>query len=221
MAAGLAVLYAAGNEGTGTPPPDQVRTPGDVPDVITVGAVDCNDNLAGFSSKGPVTWQNIPPYNDWPFPPGKLKPTISGPGVNTLSTRRDCSTYHNLSGTSMATPHVAGAVALMLEANPDLDHFQIKQILKDTSVDLGVSGPDNSFGAGRVDAYEAVLAAMELRCEACDMNCDGVVDSIDIDSFIDILFNGVNPCGTCTGDVNGDNVVDAADIEGFIDCLFP
>ena len=53
-----AMVIAAGNEGQGAEP-DNVRTPGDVPRVITVGATDCNDVAAGFSSRGPVTWQNV------------------------------------------------------------------------------------------------------------------------------------------------------------------
>jgi hypothetical protein len=162
IAAGVVVIYAAGNEGGGNPP-DNVRTPGDVPAVITVGATDCNDVIAGFSSRGPVTWQNVDPWRDWPYPPGLIKPTISAPGVNTLSTSNNCSGYVSLSGTSMATPHVSGAVALMLEANPTLDHDQVKQILMDTAVDLGPEGMDNDFGAGRVDAYEAVQMAMSMR----------------------------------------------------------
>jgi serine protease AprX len=162
IAAGVVVIYAAGNEGGGNPP-DNVRTPGDVPAVITIGATDCNDNIASFSSRGPVTWQNIDPWRDWPYPPGKIKPTVSAPGVNTLSTSSNCSGYRSLSGTSMATPHVAGAVALMLEGNPNLDHDQVKQILMDTSIDLGAEGMDNNYGAGRVDAYAAVLAAIALN----------------------------------------------------------
>ena len=58
-------------------------------------------------------------------------------------------------------------------------------------------------------------------CDPCDMNCDGTVDALDIEFFIDILFNGVTPCDICTGDTNGDGNIDAADIEGFINCLFP
>ena len=158
MAAGVVVTYAAGNGGCGNPP-DNVTTPGDIPDMISVGAVDCSDFLASFSSCGPSTWEGIFPWNDWPYPPGKLKPTIAAGGVNTLS-HNLCSGYSSKSGTSMATPHVAGALALMLEANPDLDHWECKQILKDTALDLGSQGPDNQFGHGRVDAYEAVVAAM-------------------------------------------------------------
>lgn len=156
---GVIVIYAAGNEGCGNPP-DNVRTPGDVPDVITVGATDCNDRIASFSSCGPVTWQNIDPWRDCPHPPGCIKPTISAPGVDTTSCRHSpCNGYTNLSGTSMATPHVAGAVALILEAAPGLAHFEVKAILEQTAVDLGSPGNDNTFGYGRVDAYEAVVAA--------------------------------------------------------------
>jgi subtilisin family serine protease len=160
MAAGVVVVFAAGNEGSCCRPFDAVRTPGDVPDMITIGATDCNDSLASFSSIGPITWQDVPPYNDFPYPPGKIKPTVSAPGVNTKSTSSNCSGYVNLSGTSMATPHVAGTVALMLEANPGLDHFAIKDLLEATAIDLGETGKDNSFGSGRVDAFESVVAAM-------------------------------------------------------------
>lgn len=158
MHAGVVVMFAAHNYGCFNPP-DDVTTPGDVPDMITVGATDCSDRKASFSSCGPSTWETIAPYFDWPNPPGKTKPTISAPGVDTLS-HNLCSGYKLLSGTSMATPHVAGTVALMLDANPNLDHWDIKQILKDTALDLGGPGPDNNLGYGRVDAYEAVTEAL-------------------------------------------------------------
>jgi len=162
ITAGVVVIYAAGNEGDGNPPLN-VRTPGDVPAVITVGATDCDDHIADFSSRGPVTWENVDPWRDWPYPPGKIKPTVSAPGVDTLSTWNDCAGYGVLSGTSMATPHVSGTVALMLEANPNLDHYDVKQILMDTAIDLGPPGMDNDYGAGRVDAYGAVQAAISHR----------------------------------------------------------
>ena len=62
---------------------------------------------------------------------------------------------------------------------------------------------------------------MSGACDPCDMNCDGLVDALDIEPFIDLLFHGGVPCGTCAGDTNGDGNIDAADIEGFINCLFP
>lgn len=158
IAAGVITIYAAGNEGGGAAP-DNVRTPADVPDVLAVGAVDCNKNIAGFSSRGPVTWQNIPPYNDCvPYPPGCRKPAVSAPGVGTISAAV-CSGYTTSDGTSMATPHVAGVVALMLSSNPNLLQDDVIQILESTAEDRGVVGPDNDYGAGIVNAYEAVLAS--------------------------------------------------------------
>ena len=58
-------------------------------------------------------------------------------------------------------------------------------------------------------------------CDPCDMNCDGGVDSLDIEPFLNLLFAGAEPCGYCTGDVNRDGRIDAADIEPFLGCLFP
>ena len=55
----------------------------------------------------------------------------------------------------------------------------------------------------------------------CDTNCDGVVDTFDIEPFLGLLFNNEEPCGACAGDTNGDGVVDAFDIEAFLICLFP
>lgn len=188
IAAGLIVIYAAGNEGTCCGPVDNVRTPGDVPDVITIGATDCNDNAASFSSRGPVTWQGILPWDDWHYPPGKMKPTVSAPGVDTISTRNNCTGYFSLSGTSMATPHVAGAVALILQANPNLDQFGVMDILEQTAIDLGSNGYDNTFGAGRVDAYEAVLLAI-------DSNTGTSVTDVQI-TMGSLISGGVNELAT-------------------------
>ncbi len=174
---GTAMVIAAGNEGSGHAP-NNIRTPGDVPRVITVAAVDCSDNIASFSSRGPVTWQDVPAFGDWPYPPGLTKPDVAGPGVNTKS-HRFCSGYSTKSGTSMATPHVAGAAALMLSRNGALKHDDIKMLLEDTAVDLGDPGKDNLFGKGRVDAYEAVLLSatsdgtLSIREQAT--NCGGTL----------------------------------------------
>ncbi len=166
IAAGVVVIYAAGNAGDRYAPFDNVATPGDVPDVITVGATDCTGFYVKFSSFGPVTWQDVAPYNDWPYPPGLIKPTIAAAGNDVISTSNDCAGYTIMSGTSMATPHIAGAAALMISANPNLDHVTVKRILEETAVDKGDPGPDNIYGAGVVDAYAAVSASMGgLACD--------------------------------------------------------
>ncbi len=208
IAAGVVVIYAAGNERCFNPP-DDVRTPGDVPDVITIGATDCNDIKAVFTSCGPITWQGIPPWNDCPYPPGCIKPSVAAPGVDTVSTSNNCSGYRPLSGTSMSTPHVAGAVALMLEANPNLDHFEVKEILQQTSVDLGPPGMDNSFGAGRVDALEAVLLALEMATPCpWDLDDDGSVGVPDLLSLLGQW--GTNPGGP--PDFDDDGIVGVPDL---------
>ncbi|MEO0184975.1 MAG: S8 family serine peptidase [candidate division WOR-3 bacterium] len=173
-AAGIVMIVAAGNE-RGYTPPYALRCPGSVPspwrhpqngatgaqsNVISIGATDINDAIASFSSPGPVTWDTVTGYNDYAYPPGLTKPDVSAPGVNIKS----CAYNNNngyadgWSGTSMATPHTAGTVALMLQKNPYLTRAEIDSILQMTAVDLGTAGKDNDFGAGRIDALAAVNA---------------------------------------------------------------
>ncbi|ANM30830.1 hypothetical protein ABI59_16485 [Acidobacteria bacterium Mor1] len=162
---GSTFVVSAGNNSGGDAPSD-VTTPGDVPRAITVGGTDCTDGPYGSSSQGPTTWQDVAPWNDHVYPPGLVKPDISAPGAE-ISSHRFCSGYSEKWGTSMAAPHVAGTAALMLSANPDLEHDQIKQILEQTSIDLGDPGKDNQYGSGRVDAFAAVSQVVgALRYEA-------------------------------------------------------
>ncbi len=66
------------------------------------------------------------------------------------------------------------------------------------------------------------LGIMGSSCDPCDMNCDGDVNALDIEPFLELLFGpNPDPCDTCTGDVNGDGNIDALDIEPFLNCLFP
>jgi subtilisin family serine protease len=173
-AAGIVMIVAAGNERGINYPPEALRCPGDVPppwrhpdngamgalsDVVTIGATDSLDNVASFSSPGPVTWQSIAPFNDYVYPPGLTTPDVSAPGVNVKScSYTNTSGYTFMSGTSMATPHTAGVVALILSRKPDLTPEAIDSILESTAVDLGPAGKDNDFGAGRIDAFSAITA---------------------------------------------------------------
>ncbi len=180
LAAGVVASVAAGNEGGSTNNPDDVRTPGDCPPPwlnpdqtliggisasVCIGATDNNDYIASFSSRGPSEWENINPYNDYPFNPelGLLRPDICAPGVNIKSCDAfNTSGYTYMSGTSMATPGVAGVMALLLSKVPGLTPQAVDMVLETTSLDLGASGKDNVFGAGRIDAYEAAINLIEV-----------------------------------------------------------
>lgn len=177
LAAGVIASVAAGNEGgeQGTYPiPDNVRTPGDCPPpwlhpdqtqtggvsaVVCVGATSSNDNIAYFSSRGPVTWSAINPFNDYAYNPGigLIRPDVSAPGDNIKSLDYASNTGYadGWSGTSMATPAVAGTMALMLNKNPNLTPIEISMALELTALELGVAGKDNVYGSGRINALEA------------------------------------------------------------------
>jgi subtilisin family serine protease len=152
-AAGTVILFSAGNEGY-----SGLRRPADraTDDYRTcaVAAVDANNPnwpIASFSSRGPTYCT--------PGGEAAIKPDIAAPGVSV----RSCypgGGYTSMSGTSMASPHVNGVVALMRQANPNISVEMIKQIIYDTAYDLGNPGEDNDYGWGMVDAYEAVTMAM-------------------------------------------------------------
>ncbi|RJS70385.1 MAG: hypothetical protein CW694_07785, partial [Candidatus Syntrophoarchaeum sp. WYZ-LMO15] len=148
---GVVPVIAAGNDGDlGL---RTISSPGSASDAITVGATDWEmDYIAWFSSRGPVGYGET----------GMIKPDVVAPGVDVVSTWYGGG-YASMSGTSMATPHVSGVVALMLQANSSLSPAEVKQILKKSSFDLGKAGEDNTYGAGRVDAYTAVSNVTRLK----------------------------------------------------------
>lgn len=149
--ASVTVIAAAGNSG---PNNGTISFPAGERNVIAAGAVDSTDTIASFSSRGPITVD------------GEVltKPDVSAPGVTITSLDYASSGYVSAgwSGTSMATPHVSGAVALLLHAaqrqGTTLTPAQIKNVLENTSVDLYDSGKDNTSGAGRINVSAAVLS---------------------------------------------------------------
>ena len=160
-AAGIAVVVSAGNTGSAC------STVSDPPAIyeasFTVGATDSADTIASFSSRGPVTVDGS----------NRLKPDISAPGVGIRSAVRN-NEYGSMSGTSMASPHVAGAIALLWAGAPDLigDIDATESLLKDNATTSlpsnaqicgGIPGtqfPNNTYGAGRLDIYSAVQQAL-------------------------------------------------------------
>ena len=144
---GIIPVFAAGNNG---PRPQTIVKPAAFEESITIGSTDNNDKIARFSSQGPGVY----------FGSKAEKPDLTAPGVAVYSSDL-YGKYKYRSGTSMATPHVAGIIAIMLEANPNLTTEQVRQILKESSIDLGVNGYDYAFGAGRIDAYKAAIKAIQ------------------------------------------------------------
>jgi serine protease AprX len=164
--AGLVVVIAAGNSG---PLSETVGTPGISQAAITVGAYDDkntpslkDDTPAFFTSKGPTPVDK------------EDKPDIASPGVEVVSLRSPISTidkepvihygdyYLLLSGTSMATPIVAGIVALILQANPNLTPQEVKQIIMETATKVE-NASKYSVGAGLINPVEAVKKALSIK----------------------------------------------------------
>lgn len=152
-AAGVVLTWSAGNEGPGSgtlrSPADRATSPYNcfsVGSTLTTAPYE----ISSFSSQGPSGCGGA--Y--------ATKPEVCAPG-SAIRSSIPGGGYGVKSGTSMAGPHVAGVVALMRSANPDLDVNSIKQILMETAVDLGEAGEDNVYGWGFVDAFAAVQVAMQ------------------------------------------------------------
>lgn len=142
QAAGIVPLFAAGNSG---PSSGSIGSPASNPGIFAIGASDPDDEVAYFSSRGPSPW-------------GEVKPHIVAPGVNVLSSVPG-GVYALSNGTSMATPHVAGLVALLRSANPTLSVAEITDLIAQTAVPLALPLPNNDTGWGRINAFAAVAAA--------------------------------------------------------------
>ncbi|WP_020392436.1 S8 family serine peptidase [Kribbella catacumbae] len=147
-ATGTLFVIAAGNDGPGD---STVGSPGSADAALTVGAVDKQDQLADFSSRGPRIGD------------GAVKPDVSAPGVSIVAAKSKDATigepvgdqYLNLSGTSMATPHTAGAAALLLQQHPSWKANELKGTLMASAK---VAAGQTSFqqGAGRIDLTTAI-----------------------------------------------------------------
>lgn len=184
-AAGVVVVVSAGNNGASC---GRVQNPAAIFEgSFSIGASNDVDTLGGFSSAGPVTVDGS----------NRLKPNVVAPGVQVRSCIRNGG-YATWNGTSMAGPHVAGVVALMISANPELagQVELIEDILEQTAVPLfaeddcgdfaGSAHPNTFYGFGRIDALAAVTEAMMTT------NTEEMLDEAMIDVFpnpVDDLLN--------------------------------
>ncbi|MGG0176949.1 InlB B-repeat-containing protein [Gottfriedia acidiceleris] len=184
------------------------------PTILDAPTIVKGDELASFSSTGPV--------RDW-----TIKPDIVAPGVDIFSTvpydvwepneKKDYkNSYESMSGTSMATPHVAGISALVLAAHPDYTPADVKTALMNTAKDINTDSKTYSVyqvGAGRVDAYRAVHANIKIqvldKTNTVDSS-DGPDQIVQVDDITGSLNFGFK--GRGEGATNGsDDVVQSKD----------
>lgn len=219
IAKGIIVVVAAGNDGRNGY--STIGSPGKAPDAITVGAVDKDGHLAFFSSMGPAP---IIPYIDNYETPYLVKPDVVAPGVDICAVKvingnlddnhqysMICNSdqYGALSGTSMATPHVAGAAALILQMHPNWTPAQVKSAIVQMArpledlegnkydvfkqgTGLIVVGDSLRFGgevippvinAGVYDSTNPLLPPIEIDFQGFNYNQNGKCYGLKIDSI--------------------------------------
>jgi subtilisin family serine protease len=211
-AAGIMMVVAAGNSGsacsTVTDPPSFYE------EAYTVGALSTGtNNIASFSSRGPVTAD------------GSLrrKPDIAAPGTSTRSSSRTSDTsYSSLSGTSMATPHVSGAVAVLLSARPALrgNIAGIRNVLNQSAFHINsatcdptapATWPNNVFGFGRLDVKNAVDSVMQVTSAVSRKSHNGTNYDVALSTSGNVSTEPRNSGGNHTIVVTFDRNVTAGD----------
>ena len=187
----LGVIQVASTGNTGMS--DDVQAPARFPETIAVGALDNRDQRWSDSSQGPEI-------------------DVAAAGWRVLSCTNTAS-YGYLNGTSMSAPLVSGIAALMKSLVPELSPDSVKVYIRATAEDIGAEGFDAQTGAGRPDAYAAILALDPDPPLAGDLNLDGHVDGQDFG----ILLASWGSCGDCEespceADLDGNCVVNGIDI---------
>ncbi|MCX2954682.1 S8 family serine peptidase [Lentzea sp. NEAU-D7] len=147
---GALFVIAAGNSGR----PETIGSPGSAESALTVGAVDRNDGIAPFSSRGPAA-------------DGAVKPDVTAPGVGIVAAEAGTQGHVAMDGTSMATPHVAGVVALLKQQHPDWTGTRLKAtVMASATANPALTAFDQ--GAGRVDVPK--MLAQQVIADPANIN---------------------------------------------------
>lgn len=158
---GIVVVCAAGNDGPGL---NTIGSPGDAQAVITVG---------NMSDVGQGGYFLVPSSSRGPVDTSRIKPDVCAPGYYITAAKAGTTNqYIAMTGTSMASPFVAGLVALMLDANKFLTPAQVKTILIETADTWGNIRPNNDYGYGKLEAFDALRRVCKLHGSKCAHPCD-------------------------------------------------
>lgn len=191
---GLACCTAAGNGGADSDLPT-LLAPADAFEVLSCGAVNANGVIANFSANGPTA-------------DNRVKPEVLARGVSTATVNpNDDADYITVNGTSLSTPLVASAVALLIEAHPDWTIPQIRTALFQTAnyyVENGTYDPEYRRGYGIINVFDA---AQTSSC-AADFDGDQTVGPSDLAQLLGVW----GACPGCPADLDGDDEVGAADL---------
>ncbi len=190
---GVILVAAAGNKNL-----TELAYPAKWPEAIAVGAI---NNLGERWNEAPTLGSNMGSALD-----------VMAPGVDIWSLS-STSSYKYLTGTSMATPHVAGTVCLLQSLHPDITTDQVVQILEHTSVDLGEPGFDEETGHGLLDSFGAIAEVAGVDPTLGDLDGDGAVNVTDLL----LLLGAWGPCGeacppACAADIDGSCDVGVGDL---------
>ena len=198
---GMICVTSAGNYGN-----YGIIAPADAYQVISVGAVDANDEITSFSSRGPTA-------------DGRIKPEVCAQGLDTYAAVPSYDQYAYVSGTSLSCPLVSASCAVILSARPEWTSEIVRTSLLNTSNNS--NNPNNEYGWGIID----VMAAIHYYDGTGDINYDGNLDIIDIIQIVNIIINQEEENITITEgefeiiDGNDDGIINILDLIYFVNII--
>jgi len=203
MAAGLGIVVcnAMANAGPGS---GTLHAPADADSIVACGAVYSDGGIASFSSRGPTS-------------DGRTKPEVCAQGVSTRCASASSPTsYTYASGTSLSTPLIGGAAAVILSAHPDWTPMQVREALMMSGDN--VLSPDNDYGWGIPDILAAIQYGFYLTGDVTD---DDLINVSDVIFLVNYLYKeGAAPSPALLGDVNCDDEIDVGDVVYLVNYLY-